>query len=85
MTPEQIELARHALGLNRGKVAYRNHFCAGPGHVDYPQWADMVAAGDAVERVPTGHDNSYAGNSIFFLTNQGIAKVLRPGESIDEK
>ena len=48
MTPRQIELARHALGLRPGcLVSYRNRFLAGPGHPDYADWQAMVAAGQA--------------------------------------
>lgn len=35
MTPEQIELARHALGLTNGRrQSCRNLFATGPGHSD---------------------------------------------------
>lgn len=76
MTPRQIELARHALGLDgKRKMSYRNHFVTGPGpgNDDHPQWLAMVEAGDAVKRrgsVLTG------GDDLFRLTLQGARAAL---------
>lgn len=80
MTPEQIELARHALGLDdRRKQSYRNRFCAGPGHDDYAAWVAMVADGNAEQH----KSKLYAGDSMFFLTKAGATAALRPGETLD--
>lgn len=81
MTPEQISLARHALGLNGcQRKSYRNHFATGPNDgIDHAQWEAMVAAGYAVKqrhRLATGMD-------LFSLTTQGACAVLRPGEKLD--
>jgi hypothetical protein len=39
LTPRQIELARHALGLpNQYKKSYRNRFVAGGNHPDQNDW-----------------------------------------------
>lgn len=80
MTPQQIELARHALGLGNGrKVSYRNHFVTGPGHQDYIDWQDMVASGMATHRkggALTG------GDDIFYLTNKGATAALKRGERL---
>lgn len=79
MTEEQIDFARHALGLNsRRNQSFRNHFVAGLR--DLNAWMAMVAQGDAVrdmrEKLP------YGGDDLFHLTRQGAEKVLRAGESL---
>ncbi len=56
MTENQIELGRHALGLpNKERTSYRNHFCAGPGHTDYPEWMAMREQGK-VRDLKFGHN-----------------------------
>lgn len=68
MTPEQIELARHALGLpNDRRRSYRNRFVTGPGHSDYDNWMQMVAAGNARRR--SGNQLT-GGDDFFWLTEQ---------------
>jgi hypothetical protein len=81
VTPTQIELARHALGLTNGRrVSYRNHFVAGPGHSDFDDWSAMAAAGDA----RTLADSPLSGGDlVFWLTRQGAEKALRHGERLD--
>lgn len=81
MTPVQIELARHALGLpNRNKKSYRNHFVCGPGHSDYDNWQAMTAAGMAKTR--KGNALS-GGDDWFWLTLEGAHNALRKGERLD--
>jgi hypothetical protein len=80
MTPRQIELARHALGLpNARKQSYRNRFIAGEGHSDQADWDAMVLSGDAkvVRKVPL-----YRGDDAFWLTPQGATAALRAGERL---
>lgn len=44
----------HSLGLNRSKVAYRNHFAAEPGSGDYGVCCELVERGlMVVARMPT--------------------------------
>lgn len=81
MTPYQIDLARHALGLNRQRVSFRNYFVAGPGHNDYAGWMDMVEKGVATRR--PGGLGTCAGDFIFALTRAGAEAAMRPGEKID--
>lgn len=81
MTPDQIELARHALGLpNRRRCSYRNHFVAGPGYSDFDNWTAMVATGDA--RTRAGNPLT-GGDPLFWLTRQGAENALRRGERLD--
>jgi hypothetical protein len=81
MTPRQIELARHALGLRPScLVSHRNRFLAGPGHPDYADWQAMVAAGQAKrlesEYLPPG-------DVLFHLTRAGAELALLPGDKLD--
>jgi hypothetical protein len=80
MTPRQIELARHALGLDgRRKQSYRNRFWAGPGHGDFADWEAMVADGYAFVSAPAeGHRPDHA----FWLTRKGAQLALRKGERL---
>ncbi len=83
LTPRQIELARHALGLDgRRKQSYRNRFFAGSGHDDFDDWQEMVAAGAAKVRPPVpGLSSDHA----FWLTLDGAKEALRKGESLDRE
>ena len=83
MTPKQIELARHALGLSGDtKVSYRRHFVTGPDTVDYPHWIEMVASGDARRRDGTALTG---GDDLFLLTRKGAEAALKPGERLSER
>ena len=82
MTPRQRYLARHALGLpNRSGRSYRNHFVAGAGHDDHPDWLAMTEAGAAVRR--DGSTIPFGGDDLFKLTKDGATAALDPGESLD--
>lgn len=43
VTPRQLEILRHALGLSRGSREYRNHYC--PGGEDCAECVQLEAAG----------------------------------------
>ena len=80
LSPRQIDLARHALGLpNERRRSYRNRFCCGPGHADYEDWRAMVAAG-AARQFPL---NAHRGDSLFALTEPGARAALCDGETLD--
>lgn len=79
MTPEQIRLARHALGLpNNYRRSYRNRFCANNRSGDYAEWRAMTDAGMAL-RLPWG----WNGGDFFCLTRAGAEAVLQRGEKLD--
>jgi hypothetical protein len=81
MTPRQIDLARHALGLpNKAGRSYRNRFVAGEGHTDYPNWTAMVEAGHAKRRKSGALADS---DDLFLLTEAGARAALKPGERLD--
>jgi hypothetical protein len=80
MTPEQVELARHALGLpNDTKRSYRNYFTCGEHSPDFAVWQRMVSNGDAISEKRKG----FGGDSIFWLMEDGARKALKPGETLD--
>ena len=81
MTPQQIELARHALGLpNERHCSYRNYFTAGKDHPDFPDWIAMVADGNARRRISS---RMAGGDDVFWLTLEGATFALRPRETLD--
>lgn len=81
MTPKQVELARHALGLNgKARCSYRNRFCAGAEHPDFLDWLAMVEVGDARRREAV---KGFGGDDLFHLTKAGAEKALLPGERLD--
>lgn len=83
MTPEQIELARHALGLgNRRKMSYRNHYVADAGSPDHTEWMAMVDDGFA--RWRRGNEMT-GGGDLFRLTRLGAEAALKKGERLDPK
>lgn len=78
MTPRQIELARHALGLRPGcLVSHRNHYVAASDHHD---WQGMVDAGYARKRYSTLLPH---GHVLFHLTRAGAERALLPGDVLD--
>jgi hypothetical protein len=81
MTPDQIELARHALGLpNPRRRSYRNHYVVGEGCADYDRWTEMVAEGNARKRAGSPISG---GDPIFWLTQDGATAALKRGEKLN--
>jgi hypothetical protein len=78
MTPDQIKMARHALGLPNGsKRSYRNRYCAALGSKAEKAWNDLVRRSHAergVEQVNT---------AIFHLTESGARIAIDPTERLD--
>lgn len=66
----QVDKARHALGLNRKKVAYRNYYtCTGDA-----DWDDLVERGFATKRKsPVSPDFIYqlSKQAAFFFYERG--------------
>lgn len=82
MTPAQIELARHALGLTRTTKAYRNYFVAGSDHDDYEDWMAMVADGMATRR--DGAEIPFGGGHLFRLRRCAAEAIIRTDEDISD-
>lgn len=86
LRPEQIDMARHALGLSdqrgRWRKSYRNHYCVGYGDKDWWLWQMMVARGLAVYRpVRKGGGVEWSGD-FFHLTRAGAEAVLQKNERL---
>ena len=76
MTPEQLKLARHALGLDYKKVSYRNrYYTIGRGQ-EHKEWLAMVEKGYAIE------DSVLPDSTRFELTRKGAEAALLPGETL---
>lgn len=70
---EQVDKARHALGLTRHKVAYRNYYST----VDDPDWNDLVERGLATKR-----KSPVSPDFLYHLTRAAAFHFLNEGESI---
>ena len=78
LTPEQLYLARHALGLDWKRKSYRNNFAAEPGTPYFETWQSMCAAGLAQQ------GRTIPGGLVpFRLTRAAAEAALGPGESLD--
>lgn len=78
MTPEQIKLARHALGLpNDQKRSYRNRYFATVGSNIEKQWEGLVSSGLAHRQRQDG-----ARTTFFCLSERGARRVIDPAESL---
>lgn len=78
MTPSQIKMARHALGLVDGRRrSYRNRYVASLGSPNEKEWDDLCERGLAVR----GSDRERMVG--FCLTLTGAMVVLNEGEKLD--
>lgn len=83
LTPNQLELMRHALGLpNKRRTSYRVYYTAGEGQEDYTTWTDLVASGFAKMR--KGNELS-GGDDVFIVTRAGAEAALLPGEKLSKE
>lgn len=74
-TDEQVDKARHALGLTRQRVAFRNFYSAG----DDADWNDLVARGFATKR-----KSSVSPDFLYHLTKQAAFFFLNEGERLGD-
>lgn len=72
MTNEQYEILQRALGLNRYKKSYRNHFVTGPGSTDYQHCEALVSAGLMTKWADNGLNG---GDYIYSVTAAGLAAM----------
>lgn len=78
MTTYQIQLARHALGLDGlRKTSYRNRFMASPDQPNHRAWENMVRDGNAQRAVSK--------QAVYYLTLAGARAALREGEHLDRE
>lgn len=78
MTPDQIKLARHALGLpsDRNRT-YRNRYFAAPGTDFEERWDDLVRKGLAERHNDGGR------HIVYLLTIAGARLALDKPEVLD--
>lgn len=71
VTDEEIDILRHALGLDRARVSYRNHYSVSPKAETYPICVRLLAKG-LLER-----SAAYTATMIHFhVTDAGKALVM---------
>jgi len=77
LTSKQLGVLRHALGVGNDGAgnAYRNHFCAGPGHDDYETCQSLVATGLMTRREGT---QITGGDPVFYATDAGRQAAIAP-------
>lgn len=69
-TKRQRDILRHALGLDRERKPYRNHFCTGEGSMDYPECRALEAMG-----LMASHKKSWIPDIIFVVTEAGKREI----------
>jgi hypothetical protein len=80
LTSEQLDVARHALGLDiRHRKSYRNRYVG-----EDPAFREMVAIG-AAQVKECKNNQPTGGHPYFWLTLEGATASLRPHESLDMK
>ncbi len=74
MTPQQLHILQHSLGVDQYGQGnqYRNHFVTGPGTNDWPYCQALVAAGLMTCHVPSALTG---GMPCFVVTPAGIDAV----------
>ena len=80
ITDKERDFCRHALGLSRSKIGYRNYYAACDGD-GVAIGRGLVSKGYAVE-VQTG---SHLSNVNFMITHAGFKAVAQQDEKMDEK
>lgn len=76
VTPCQLDLMKHCIGLNYKKKPYRNYFCTSPNDKD---WNELVDIGLAVKSTKEPSNECI----YFWLNRQGVEYAL--GKSVSEK
>lgn len=79
MSPQQLHVLRHALGLDHkghGKP-YRRHYCCGPGHDGFDACRDLVALGLMEEHPPT---TLTGGDHLFLVNDAGRSEIMKHKE-----
>ena len=88
MTDDQIELARHALGLDgRCRESRRNYFALYPGSDGFDAWTQMVLDGNATTRPCDVNTQPVNGERMvyFHVTPEAAFSVLRWRERLRDE
>ncbi len=76
VTPYQLDLMKHCIGLDYKKIPYRNYFCTSP---DDKDWNELVGKGLAIKSSKEPNN----GCINFWLSKQGVEYAL--GKSVSDK
>ena len=85
LTSNQLQLLKHSLGLDyvdqkkintfkKTKDSYRNRFCAGESHDDYPNLKVLCDIGIMAHSEP---QEMLAGDMYFYVTEKGINELIK--------
>lgn len=77
LSEKQIDMMRHAIGLNYKPKHDRNYFALGEGSDGWQEWLDLEQRGYATKRKATFQ--SAEPFYYFYLTEKGIAAVSEQG------
>lgn len=73
LTPQELHILQHSLGLTRGTEIYRNHFVTGPGENDFEHCCSLVDKGYMTkQRSSLLHEH----DRVFSVTEEGKRMVL---------
>lgn len=75
MTPQQLHILQHSLGVDRFGQGpqYRNHFCTGEGSLDHPDCMALVELGFMRRRATV---EMFGGDDMFHVTADGVAAMM---------
>ena len=80
LTNNQLEIMQHALGVQRGRREFRNHFVTGPGSTDYADCEVLVSLGMMTKR---NGSQLTGGDPCYHVTDSGrhAIRLARKGEA----
>lgn len=79
ITDKERDFIRHALGLSRSRVGYRNYYAAGSGDVEIGR--ALVERGMAIE----GERKPFLPDAVFAITWKGFKAARKPDEAMDDE
>ena len=83
ITPREISIMRHSLGLDYQDSPYRNNFVAGPGHSDMSYLESLVAKGLMVKRKdPFDEINE---SYVYHVTEIGRLKAMEKNPTFGQQ
>lgn len=74
LTSEEKHVLEHSTGWLSREPLFRNHFCAGPGHSDYPTIEALIGRG--LMRVARQPSELSGGDFVYAVTASGIEALL---------
>jgi len=85
LTAKHLDVLKHSLGIDYAKQkiiddfkekkeSYRNRFCAGEGHADYPILKSLCDMEIMDHSAP---QESLGGDMYFYVTDKGIKELIK--------